>query len=84
MGKRGQKPQGKVKIKWSPNFAYGVGLIVTDGNMRSAGRHISFVSKDMEQIKNFLSAFEIKAKIGKTVSGYKGSLVYRTFFFVIF
>ncbi len=36
MGKRGAKPQGKVKIKWSPNFAYAVGLITTDYSLKYA------------------------------------------------
>lgn len=77
MGKRGVKPKGKVKIKWSANFAYAIGLIATDGNVRASGRHISFVSKDMDQIENFLSALAIKVKIGKTFSGYKRILTYR-------
>ncbi len=80
MGKRGAKPQGKVKIQWSANFAYAVGLIATDGNVRNAGRHVSFVSKDIEQIKNFLSALVIETKIGKTFSGYKGAWAYRVQF----
>jgi hypothetical protein len=28
MGKRGQKPKGKIKIKWSANFAYAIGLLI--------------------------------------------------------
>lgn len=27
----GIKPKGKVKIEWSSNFAYAIGLIVSDG-----------------------------------------------------
>jgi len=77
MGKRCLKPKGKVTIKWSPNFAYGVGLIVTDGNVRSAGGHVSFVSKDREQVDNFLSVFRVKARVGKTFSGYKNTWAYR-------
>ena len=77
MGKRGPKPKGKVQIKWSPDFAYAIGLVATDGNMRASGRHISFVSKDMEQIKNFLFALKIEAKSDKTFSGYKGAWAYR-------
>src|SRR3989304_2373794 len=65
MGKRGQKPKGKVKIKWSPNFAYAIGLLVTDGCLSKDGRHIDFTSADKEQIKNFLKALNIKVKIGK-------------------
>ncbi len=80
MKKRGVKPKGRVKIKWSSNFAYAIGLIATDGNMRNAGRHVTFVSKDMEQIKNFCSALVIETKIGKTFSGYKDAWAYRVQF----
>jgi hypothetical protein len=31
MGKMGPKPKGKVKIKWSANFAYAIGLLTTSG-----------------------------------------------------
>ena len=71
MGKRGQTPQGKVDIRWSANFAYAIGLLVTDGNLSSDGRHIIFVSKDMEQINNFLkclkraNAFRSRKKIAE-------------------
>ncbi|MCX6716207.1 MAG: hypothetical protein NT077_04335 [Candidatus Taylorbacteria bacterium] len=65
MGKRGPKPKGKVRIKWSHNFAYAVGLIATDGNLSGSGRHIIFISKDIEQVDNFQSALGIKFKIGR-------------------
>jgi len=80
MGKRGPKPEGKVKIKWSPNFSYAVGLIASDGNLSSNGRHITFVSKEREQIGNFLKCLDISVKIGKTFSGYTGTLAYRVQF----
>ncbi|MFZ3020148.1 MAG: hypothetical protein WA051_01335 [Minisyncoccia bacterium] len=53
MGLRGPKPKGKVNVRWSANFAYAIGLLVTDGNLSPDGRHISFVSRDIEQINNF-------------------------------
>ncbi|OGI69097.1 hypothetical protein A3A09_00715 [Candidatus Nomurabacteria bacterium RIFCSPLOWO2_01_FULL_42_20] len=80
MGNRGTKPKNKVKIKWSPKFAYAIGLLVTDGNLSSDGRHIVFVSKDIEQIKNFLKSLKIKVKIGKTSSGYDGNFSHRVQF----
>ncbi len=80
MGKRGPKPKGKVKIKWSANFAYAIGLIATDGCVSGNGRTVAFVSKDLEQIKNFMACLKIKNKIGKTFSGYKGSVAYRVQF----
>ena len=68
MGKRGTKPQGKVKIKWSPNFAYAIGLLATDGCVVDDGLHIDFTSKDLEQINNFQKCLNLKVKIGRKSS----------------
>ena len=73
MEKRGPKPKGKVKIKWSANFAYAIGLLVSDGNLSPDGRHITFVSKDNEQINNFLIALDISVPISYSQSGYTDS-----------
>lgn len=73
MGKRGPKPKGKVKIKWSANFAYAIGLLVSDGNLSPDGRHIVFVSKDDEQISNFLIALDISVPVSYSQSGYTDS-----------
>jgi hypothetical protein len=62
--KPGPKPKEKVKIKWSADFAYAIGLLVTDGCLCRDGCHIDFTSKDQEQIKNFLSCLHISASIG--------------------
>lgn len=59
----------KIKTTWSPELAYAVGLITTDGNLSSDGRHISFTSKDKEQIENFLGCLKCDNKITKNVSG---------------
>ena len=59
------KPKGKVKITWSPELAYAVGLIATDGCLLNDGRHIDFTSKDIVQIKNFKKCLGITNKIGK-------------------
>jgi hypothetical protein len=69
MGLRGPKPKGKVKIKWSPDFAYAIGLITTDGCLSKDGRHIDLTSNDTEQLENFNKALKIKIKIGKKESG---------------
>jgi hypothetical protein len=76
----GPKPKGKVEIKWSPDFAYTIGLIASDGCLSSNGRHISFVSKEKEQIDNFLKGLRINVKIGTTYSGWKGMKAYRVQF----
>ncbi|OGZ04447.1 MAG: hypothetical protein A2648_01770 [Candidatus Lloydbacteria bacterium RIFCSPHIGHO2_01_FULL_41_20] len=65
MGKRGTKPKGKVKIKWSANFAYAIGLLVSDGCLYNDSRHISLVSKDKEMIDNFQKALSINCNVGK-------------------
>jgi hypothetical protein len=61
---RGTKPQGKVTIKWSSKFAYAIGLITTDGCLSSDKRHISLVSKDKEQIDNFIECLGLTNSIG--------------------
>ncbi len=58
-----------MKIKWSPEFAYAIGLITTDGSLSKDGRHIAFVSNDLEQIMNLKKCLVIKNSIGKHFSG---------------
>lgn len=64
------KPKNKVKIEWSPEFAYAIGLLVTDGCLSSDGRHIELTSNDMEQLLNFRKCLSINNKIGRKSSGY--------------
>ena len=76
MGKRGPQPKGRVKIIWSANFAYALGLIVTDGCLYNDGRHISFTTKDIEQAKNFKKCLGLKVKIGLKASGSSREKIY--------
>ena len=63
--------RGKVLIKWSPEFAYALGLLVTDGSLSSDGRHIDFTSREKEQIVTFMKCLGIvNIKIGHKTSGY--------------
>jgi hypothetical protein len=55
MIKRGPKPKEKVKVRWSRAFAYGIGLLASDGNLSPDKRHINFTSKDKELIDLFQS-----------------------------
>lgn len=80
MGKRGSKPKNPIDLKWRPGLAYATGLLVTDGNLSIDGRHIIFVSKDMEQIENFCKCLGIKPKLGRTISGYDGNTTPRVQF----
>lgn len=78
MGERGPKLKGRVKIKWSANFAYAIGLLATDGCLYNDKRHISLVSNDFEQIKNFKKCLNLKdIKIGLSKSGQKNNVSYR-------
>jgi len=69
VGKRGPKPKGSVKIKWSKNFAYAIGLLATDGCLYNDGRHMSLTTKDIEQAENFIKCFDLRVKIGLKSSG---------------
>ena len=71
------RPQNKVKIKWSPDFAYAIGLLTTDGNLSSDGRHFDLTSQDKEQLLNFRACLEIKNKIGQKISGQTQRKVFR-------
>lgn len=66
---------------WTRDFAYGIGLLTTDGNLSKDGRHLSFVSKDLEQIQNFLYSLKIDCKISLKASS---RLEDKKYFFVQF
>jgi hypothetical protein len=74
MGKRGQKPHGNTPLIWSADFAYAIGLIVTDGCLYNDKRHLSFVSKDFELVQTFKDILNIKANISYKKSTSRESL----------
>ncbi len=57
-------------VKWSPELAYAVGLITTDGCLSIDGRHIDFTSKDIQLLKTFKKCLGLKNKIGFKSSGF--------------
>ncbi|HAI22203.1 TPA: hypothetical protein DCP77_02205 [Candidatus Collierbacteria bacterium] len=69
----------KYTRRWSRQFAYAIGLIVTDGSLSIDGRHIDFSSIDIEQIKNLLFCLHRECKIGIKKSG-SGNECYRVQF----
>ena len=71
MGERGKYGIGKVKMGWSANFAYAIGLITTDGCLYNDGRHMSLTTKDIEQAENFKKCLGISVKIGLKSGGVK-------------
>lgn len=56
---------GKVKIEWSPAFAYAIGLLATDGNLSKDGRHMNLTSKDEAMIITFKRCLGLQNKIGR-------------------
>ena len=56
----GRKPAGSTP-SWTKSFAYGVGLMASDGNLSPDGRHLVFVSKDLEQAKTLKACFKLHA-----------------------
>ncbi len=58
---------------WTPQLAYVVGLLATDGNLSRDRRHITMRSAETELLKIFASCLGLKNKIGFT----KGQRGYR-------
>ncbi|PIQ92394.1 MAG: hypothetical protein COV70_00670 [Parcubacteria group bacterium CG11_big_fil_rev_8_21_14_0_20_39_22] len=64
MGSRGPKPKCTVDTTWSPDLAYAIGLIASDGCLSNKGNIIDLTSKDREQLENYLMCLRIDKKIG--------------------
>lgn len=69
---RNKRVKNKIDIKWTPNFAYALGLLATDGSLSIDGRHFDLTSKDKEQLINFMNCLNIDVKIGYKTSSYSG------------
>lgn len=67
--RRGPKPKGQVNIKWSPEFAYAVGLLTADGCLSKDGRHLDFTSKDKSLVLLFRKCLGLTIKISDKYSG---------------
>ena len=63
---RRYKPRKLLFFDWSPELAYAVGLLVTDGCLSSNKKNIIFTSKDIEQIGNIKRIINLPGKIGFT------------------
>jgi len=62
-------PKAKLPLKkfeWTPNLAYIVGLLVTDGNLSKDGRHINMRSSDVDLLKTFQLILNLDAKIAQS------------------
>jgi len=79
MGKRGPKPKRVVSEKWSPELAYALGLLATDGCLSRRDYLIDLTSKDKEQLYNFSKCLGRPFHIGRKKSG-AGNTSYRVQF----
>ncbi|MHB8710328.1 MAG: LAGLIDADG family homing endonuclease [Minisyncoccota bacterium] len=76
MGKRGPKPKRK-EVIWSPELAYAIGLIATDGSLSTSGRHVNLTSKDRPQLKTFLKCIgRSDVRIAKKKGSYRPFITY--------
>ena len=53
-------------FKWTPELAYTIGLLATDGNLNKDGRHITMRSSDIQLLKAFKKCLNIRSKIARS------------------
>jgi len=51
------------EFEWSPEIAYAIGLLATDGNLSKDRRHITMRSSDVQLLKTFKKCLNLKSKI---------------------
>lgn len=51
---------------FTPNLAYAIGLLTTDGNMSKDKRHINMRSSDIQLLETFKSCLNIQGKISQS------------------
>lgn len=71
----------KVRIEWSQNFAYAIGLLASDGYLSSDGRHLGIKSAEKELVDNLKAALSLKNKISL---GVRGGEKVKKYFFITF
>src|SRR3990172_11961813 len=77
----GMKPRGPENRRtWSPDLAYIVGLLAPDGNLSPDGRHICFVSRDLQLIQTLASILHLNNRVGIKLGGYAPRPVFQIAF----
>ena len=73
MGKRGPRPgynaKRRVDTTWSPQLAYAIGLLATDGCLSPPGHLIDLTSKDRDQLQNYRHCLGVNFRITSKSSG---------------
>lgn len=54
------------EFKWTPELAYAIGLLTTDGNLSKDGRHITMRSCDIQLLNTFKKCLNLPNKISET------------------
>lgn len=57
---------------WSPEIAYAVGLIATDGNLSGDGRHLCVTSKDVDLLETLRQCLGLRPSVAPHSSGFGG------------
>ncbi len=76
-----RRPRGPVPVRfgesiqsspivWSPEVAYAVGIIATDGNLSRSPGHVTVVSKDTDLLETVRRCLGLRAPIAPHQSGY--------------
>jgi len=60
-------------IDWSPQIAYALGLMATDGNLATGRSQLSLLSKDLEQVEMLRRCLRLNSRIFRVGSS-TGSL----------
>lgn len=72
---RGSRPRGQflggvpAGESWSSELAYAVGLIATDGNLSSDGRHMAMPSKDLQLLESLRCCLGLDNRIVRRANG---------------
>ena len=62
-------PKAKLPDKdfgWTPELAYVIGLLTTDGNLSKDGRHLAMRSSDLQLLRTFKKCLNLNNKIIQT------------------
>jgi hypothetical protein len=68
VGKRGPKPKSIISTNWTPELAYSIGLLATDGCVIPPYQ-IDLTSRDREQLENFCKCVGVDLRISEKKSG---------------
>jgi hypothetical protein len=55
-----------IEFEWTPQLAYAIGLIATDGCLSNDGRHIIIKSSDIQLLETFKECLSLKNEIKET------------------